>query len=425
MVVNSLSTTMKESSSTRRSVVILGGSYAGMSTAHYLLRHAIPQLSNKKSYKVVIVSASSQAMCRPACPRALISDDMFPKDKLFVSVREQFEKYPKGSFRFVHGTAAKLDHVNRTVSVELKGGQTEQISFHALVVATGASTPSPLHGLNRDAEVLRASWKTFQEALPTAKSIVIAGGGPAGVESAGELGEFLNGRAGWFSSKLESPKISITVVTAGSGILPVLRPSIAKKAEGYLAKVGVAIINNARVETVEPQGAGSDNICAKATLTLDNGRTLNADLYIPSTGTRPNTSFLDKELLVADGRVFTNPATLRVDKAGPRVYAIGDAASYARPAVHLILGAIPVLCANIKRDLLLATTEEESALSKDRIFKEDTRETQLVPIGNSKGVGAAMGFQLPGFLVWLIKGRDYWLWTTGNLWSGKQWTKES
>jgi len=106
-------------------------------------------------------------------------------------------------------------------------------------------------------------------------------------------------------------------------------------------------------------------------------------------------------------------------------YAVGAAASYAPPAIHLILNAVPVLCANIKRDLLLASGKEESAVGGDRVFKEDTRETQLVPIGRSKGVGAVMGYRLPSFLVWLIKGRDYWLWTTGDLWSGKPWAKES
>jgi len=129
--------------------------------------------------------------------------------------------------------------------------------------------------------------------------------------------------------------------------------------------------------------------------------------------------------LTADGRVDTNVLTLRVDEAGPRVYAVGDVASYSRPAIHLILSAIPVLCANISRDLLLASGKEESLVGEDRVYKEDTRETQLVPIGKSKGVGAVMGYQLLSFLVWLIKGRDYWLWTTGALWSGKQWAKES
>lgn len=409
----------------QNNIVILGGSYGGVSTAHYLLKHVVPHLPVKASYQVIIVSASSQAMCRPACPRALISDDMFPQEKLFVNIPKLFEQHPKGSFRFIHGTATELDHTNRTVSTSSASGNTEKIEFCALVIATGASTPSPLLGLTRDEEFLRTNWTAFRKALPTAKSIVIAGGGPAGIETAGELGEFLNGRAGWFSSKLANPKVPITVVTAGSKILPALRPTIAKKAEEYLAKVGVTVVKNARVKTVAPHGAGTDSPTTKATLTLDDGRTLDADLYIPATGTRPNTDFIREALLTADGRVDTDASTLRVDKAGPRIYAVGDAASYARPAVHLILNAIPVLCANIKRDLLLDSGKEKSSVGEDRVFKEDTRETQMVPIGKSKGVGAAMGYQLPSFMVWLIKGRDYWLWTTGGLWSGKQWAKES
>ena len=409
----------------QKKIVILGGSYGGVSTAHYLLKHVVPHLPDKASYQVVIVSASSQAMCRPACPRALISDDMFPQKKLFVNIPKAFEQYPKGSFHFIHGTATELDHTNRTVSISLVIGNTEKIDFYALVIATGASTPSPLLGLNRDDEFLRTNWIAFRKSLPTAKSIVIAGGGPAGIETAGELGEFLNGRAGWFSSKIANPKVPITVVSADSKILPALRPAIAKKAEGYLAKVGVTVVKNARVKTVAPHGAGTDSATTKTTLTLEDGKTLDADLYIPATGTRPNTGFIHEALLRADGRVDTNASTLRVDKAGPRVYAVGDAASYARPAIHLILSAIPVLCANIKCDLLLASGKEKSSIGGDRVFKEDSRETQMVPIGKSKGVGAAMGYRLPSFMVWLVKGRDYWLWTTGDLWSGKQWAKES
>ena len=408
-----------------KNIVILGGSYGGLSTAHNLLKHAIPQLSDKSSYQVIVVSASSQAMCRPACPRALISDDMFPQEKLFVDIPKLFEQYPKDSFRFIHGTATELDHTNRTVSISLAAGNTEVIDFYALVIATGSSTSSPLLGLNRDTEFLRKNWTAFRQALPTSKSIVIVGGGPTGIEIAGELGEFLNGRAGWFSSKLVNPKVSITVVTSDSKILANLRPAIAETAEDYLAKVGVTIVKNSRVTTVEPHGAGTDDVTTKTTLTLKDGTRMDADLYIPATGMRPNTAFIHEGLLTADGRVDTNASTLRVDKAGLRVYAIGDAASYSQPAIHIMFNAIPVLCANIKRDLLLASGKEKSSIGEDRIFKVDTRETQLVPIGKSKGVGAAMGYRLPSFMVWLIKGRDYWLWTTAGLWSGKQWAKES
>lgn len=416
----------------QKNIVILGGSYGGASIAHYLLKHAVPQLPEKESYQVVLVSASSQVICRPACPRALISDDLFNQEKLFVSIPKAFEQYPKGSFRFINGTATELDHTNRTVSVNIVSGNVEKLDFHALVIATGATSTSPLFGLNRDVDYLRANWTAFRKELPTAKSIIVVGGGPTGIETAGELGDHLNGRAGFLSSKLSNPKVSITVVTAGSEILPNLRPALAKEAEEQLVKVGVTVIKNVRVTGVAPEGAGTDNVASKATLTLDDGKTLDADLYIPATGTRPNSTFIHETLLTPDGRVDTNPSTLRVDKAGPRIYAVGDVASYARPAIHLIIEAIPVLGANIKRDLFLAAaaagkddaTSSPAVRGEDRVYKIDTRETQLVPIGKSKGVGAAMGYRLPSFLVWLIKGRDYWVWTTGRLWSGKQWAKE-
>jgi NADH dehydrogenase FAD-containing subunit len=410
----------------QKKIVVLGGSYGGTSAAHYILKHVIPHLPEKDTYKVILVSASTQALCRPACPRALISEDMFSQTKLFVDIASQFEQYPAKVFSFISGTTTALDHTNRTVSMALRTGGVEEIHFHALVIATGASTPSPLLGLNRDEEDLRRTWAEFRKALPAAKTIVIAGGGPAGVEIAGELGDYLNGHPGWLSSKSDTPKVNITLVTA-SKILPALRPSIAQQAETYLSKLGVTIIKNTRIEQVEPQGAGVDAelVTAKTKVTLMNGTMLEADLYIPATGMTPNTSFIDTVLLTADGHVETNTSTLRVDTAGPRIYAVGDVSSYARPAVHNILDAIPVLGSNIKRDLLLASGASESAIGEDRVFKEEKREMQLVPVGKTKGVGAAMGWRLPSWMVWLIKGRDYWLWTTGGLWSGKQWAKES
>lgn len=413
--------------STRKHIVVLGGSYGGVSVAHYLLKHVLPQLPDIDAYQLVMVSTASKTLCRPACPRALISDDMFDQDKLFVDIVEVFKQYTNDTFRFIQGTATKLDHTERRVFIDLAPGGEETIDFHALVIATGASTPSPLLGFHRDEVALKESWATLRQALPNAKSIVVGGGGPAGVETAGELGEFLNGRAGWFSSKLDNPKVTITLITAGPRILPILRADIADKAEKYLSMVGVSVIKNTRIESVSPIGAGTDVIASNAQLTVQGRGIIKADLYIPATGMRPNTNFIDRSLLAADGRVITNASTLRVDQAGSRVYAIGDAGSYSRPAVHMILDAVPVLSANIKLDLLLASSQRGNTAVglQDRTFKEDTRESQLVPIGKSKGVGAMMGYRLPSFFVWLVKGRDYWLWTTPRLWSGKQWSSES
>ncbi|KAJ5430771.1 hypothetical protein N7491_007787 [Penicillium cf. griseofulvum] len=390
-------------------IVILGGSYGGISTAHYLLKHVIP-VSNQNSYRITLVSASSQALCRQACPRALLSDSMFPQDKLFVDIPELFDQYPKGSFSFIHGTATELNTVDRNVTISLKTqvDVTEKVEFYALVIATGASTMSPLLGLNQDENVLRKNWAAFRRALPNAKNIVISG------EALPQLKPL---------SKPPNPKVSITVITASSRILAVLPTSSAREAEKCLTKVGVTVWKNIRVTSVAPLEPGADGVGSKAVLTMDSGDIINADLYIPATGTKPNTDFIPKALLTMDGRVNCSRA-FRVDEAGPRIYAIGDVASCVKqPAVHSLFKAIPILCANMKRDLSMAPGQYRAS-GEDRVFIEDDRPSQLVPIGKSNGVGIAMGYRLPSFLVCLMKGRDYWLWTTESLWSGKQWAKE-
>ncbi|KAH7073155.1 FAD/NAD(P)-binding domain-containing protein [Paraphoma chrysanthemicola] len=410
-----------------KTLLVLGASYAGLSTTHYLLRHILPSLSSAEPYDVVLVASSSQVMCRPACPRALISDEFFDQAKLFVDIANQLEQYPAGSYKFVKGTAVQVDHQARTTTVRMRDGTETIIPFHALIIATGASTPSPLLGLNVNENALRESWSNFRKAIPTAKSIVIAGGGPAGVEVAGELGEYLNGRPGWFSSALSSPKVNITLITTGDRILPALRPAIAATAASYLRFLGVTILLNTKVSTVTPSDAGLSisSLTSPATLTLSTSETIDAHLYIPTTGTKPNTSFLPPSLLAHDSRITTNPQTLRVDTAGPLIYSIGDCSTAFRPAIHNIIAAVPVLCNNIHHDLLTSSSPSANLTSKqipaEKHFHEDTRETQLVPLGTKKGVGAAMGWRLPGWLVWVIKGRDYWVWTTGKLWSGRQW----
>lgn len=106
-------------------------------------------------------------------------------------------------------------------------------------------------------------------------------------------------------------------------------------------------------------------------------------------------------MLAPDGRVSTNTSSFRVDAAGigARVYAIGEASTFARPAVHHILSAVPIIRANMERDSLRAAGEPDAVLGEDHVSREDKREMQLVPFGQSRGVGAAMGHQMPSFLV--------------------------
>ncbi|KAL4982118.1 hypothetical protein BDW68DRAFT_192429 [Aspergillus falconensis] len=364
-----------------KTILILGGSYAGTSTAHYALKHILPAFPSPDSYQVVLVSSSHEVICRPAAPRTLIADSYFDQSKLFVSVEERFKPYGE-KFKFIHGRAKWLEHERRVVVVDQLDTDTKiELEYHALIIGTGSSTSSPLLSLNSAGKPeLTARWKSFRGALSSARSILIAGGGPTGIETAGELGEHLNGKAGWFSSSLAEPKVKITVL-------------------------GVGVIKNVKVEGVTPVEAGKEEqLTAKTAVKLSNAEILQA------------------ELRQTDGCRRTR-RTLCVEKAGPLVYAAGDVSDYARPAIHILMVAIPVLCANLKRDLFAEAGQTISG--EDWLFKADESETQLVPSGKGKGVDAAKSYRMPSFFVWLIKGRDYWLGMTGGIWSGTQWAKQA
>jgi apoptosis-inducing factor 2 len=309
-----------------------------------------------------------------------------------------------------------------------------------LVIAPGASPSTPLLGSLGAHEQSVEAITEFRGALAEAKSIVIAGGGPAGIEAAGELGEALNGKAGLFSARPKLIKTKITVITADQKILPILRPALATKAIKLLNKRGVDVVTGVRVVSTEPPNAGKlGNVVTKTTVTLSNGETLDADLYIPATGTRANTSWVPKDLLDERSLIDANGSTLRVDKAGPRVYAVGDVSNAGRGGVLEILDTVPIVVGNIKRDLQHAATEvpvteeKEGATNgaavtapkgEDRKWVRKDQESQLVPIGHGGGVGAFFGWKLPGFMVWAIKGRDYMSSQYPKSLDGRAWAKE-
>jgi NADH dehydrogenase FAD-containing subunit len=381
----------------RHFILILGASYAGLSTTHYLLKHVLPSLPN---YNIILVGASTQAMCRPACPRAMLSDSFFDQAKLFVDVDAQLAQYPKEQVKFVQGCAKHVDHEKRVATIKRSDDASDMtIEFHTLVIATGASTVSPLLS---NGPARATAWESFREELKDARRIVVAGAGPTGVEIAGELGFFVRAR-----------EVGITLISSSTRILPSLRPDIGAAAKTRLTDLGVTLLVSTKVKRYDS---------ATKTVVLGTGDVIeNVDIYIPATGATPNTSFLSTSLLAADGRVRTDFATLRVDTAGPRIYAIGDCSDAYRPAIHNILASVPILGENIKRDLLVHAGMKSSSEGEDRMFKEDKRETQLIPIGQSKGVGVMMGWRVPSWVVWLVKGRDYWVWTTGRMLSGRMW----
>lgn len=390
----------------------------------YISQHVRPALpSLDGNYHVYLVDPSSHFFHRVASPRAAASFKLMPTSKMFYEIRSGFKDYKSDVFTFVQGKALSVDTNARSVTIKHMGpeeGKEEFLTYHALILATGTKTFEPslsLQGGTHE-DTLKAL-AILHKKLESAESIIIAGGGPAGVEVAGEIAEYLNGAPGWFQNKPAKIKTKITLYSGSEKLLPVLRPAIAKQAEVLLARVGVDVVHNTKMDRTELSAGG------KTKVIFTDGKDAECDLFIPAIGTIPMTEYLPKHLLTEKGYINTNASTLRVDAAGDRVYAVGDAASYTRGGILDLMESIPVLMTNVKRDLLAAHKDPTAKpTGSDRIFKSSTAETQLVPVGQSKGVGAFNGNKLPSIMVYMIKGKDYLNKSAVDMITGNKWNKE-
>lgn len=388
-------------------ILILGGSFAGISAAHFCLKHVIPQLPKKDgvTYNLTLVNPSKDLYWRLAAPRACASKAMMPPNKIFFPIEPAFA-YAGQQFKLLQGSATHVDPAGQTVSVTTAGGEQLSIPYAALVIATGWNTPSPLFTQETDREALEKVYDAFQKGLKNAKTVIIAGGGPVSVETAGEIGELLNGKPGFFAGENKNPKTKVTLVCGDKKLLPVLRESIGQTAQGYLARVGCDVLYNTRVESATKLG---ENEGAKTKVELSNGKSMETDIYIDATGMRPNTGFLPKEWLDNRNKLACNPKTLRVEheSAGPRIYAMGDVGSYTRGGCMDLADAVPVAMTNLRTDLIAHLSGKAPGGDRHYDPTQGLKEQQVVPVGTQKGVGAFGGYSLPSVMVSYMKGRDY------------------
>ncbi|KAH9867777.1 hypothetical protein IAQ61_007081 [Plenodomus lingam] len=396
--------------SDERNIVIVGASTAGLSAAHYTLKHILPVVKAKQDakYHVYLIAPSARWYYRVASPRVAASTRRMAAEKVIFDLHKSFAKYSKEDFTFVEASATGLDTTSRTIAYRSnnKDPEEKELAYHALIVATGTKTYHPAFSASSDIQDTLNAIKETNEKIAASKKIVIAGGGPTGIEFAGEVAEHLNGKPGLFS-KLQR-NATITLITTDPHLLPTLRPAISKSAAAKLKGMGVDILYNTRVLDTATS-CNIDSCDLSKVVNLSDGSTLEADYYVPAYGVIPNSTWLPDVLLDEKRYLKNNAHTLRVDAAGPRVYAFGDIGSHSNNTAWQISQSLPVLVVNLTRDLLAfdAANPEARPKGKDRRFVPDAREMGIVPIGSVGGVGAVMGWKVPSWFVWLIKGRDY------------------
>lgn len=169
-----------------KNIVIVGGSFAGVGTAHRILKQAAKTLPSG-SFKITLVSQDSHVYWNVASPRAIISGQL-SDDQIFQAIAPGFSQYPAGSFEFVLATATGLDVDNKALEVVDSEGNNKRIEYDYLLIGTGAraNPGAPFKSIG-STDKTKAALHEYQEKIKAAKKIVVVGAGPTGVEVAGEL----------------------------------------------------------------------------------------------------------------------------------------------------------------------------------------------------------------------------------------------
>ncbi len=352
-----------------RRVIIVGGGYAGINVARLLDAHA----------DVTLVEPKSQFVHNVAAIRSLVQPGLL--DQLLIP----YDRLLKNG-AVVQGKASKLNGS----AVELADGQALQ--GDAIVIATGAGYAIPFKAHTDSIADFRSAQEEAGAAILEAQSIAIVGGGPVGIELAGEIAQV-------------HPRKEVTLISSGPSLLPDYNPRLGTRLVKDLSTLGVDVKLNALVTDL-PQISGP---FGPATLSLSDGGTVSADLVFPAIGSKPEASLLqgaDEMTFDTLGRVATDP-WMRLPGT-PNIFALGDAANAGEAmTIVAITRQAPWLAKTIRRML------DGKAIEKMKPYAPWPTPPLLVPVGPKRGASVLPlgrdGWVVGPFVTSRMKGRDLFL----------------
>lgn len=192
-----------------------------------------------------------------------------------------------------------------SLAVELADGEMESVVSTNLIIATG-SRPRLLDGLAPDGEyILTSDEALVMEKLPV--SILIVGGGVIGVEWASLLQDF---------------GVDVTLIEAGSRLLPGEDTEVSAELTRLLSRRGVRILTGVQLQTETYKGENGE--VTISAVTPDGDVILTAEKLLVSVGRLPNSEGIGLE----NTDVRTKNGMIEVNGFGqttePHIYAIGD-----------------------------------------------------------------------------------------------------
>ena len=300
----------------RPRVLVLGGGFAGIGAAQKL---------KKSDADVVIVDKHDYHTFQPLLYQ--VATGLLEQPAVGHPIRDLFHKQDNVRIHQDQVTAIDLD-ARRVEFAEL-----EALGYDYLVLGLGAEVnffgvegaaehAFPLYTLTDAVRLKNHVLRTWEEAdrkhelvEDGALNVVVVGGGPTGVETAGAMAELYNGVFKKDYPDVPEGAATITLVEAGPEIFPMFKPDIREYTVGALEKRGVDVQTGDVVESISP-----------TRVKLKSGDELEAHTLVWGAGLQGNELVRSLGLELGRGNRIGVDEELRIP-SHPEAYAVGDVAA--------------------------------------------------------------------------------------------------
>jgi NADH dehydrogenase len=233
----------------------------------------------------------------------------------------------------------------------------------------------------------RAAWLTF----------VVVGGGPTGVEMAGQIGELARDTLRHDFRTIDPRMARILLVEALDRVLTTFPPSLSSKAARSLEKLGVTVLTSRTVVGIDGESVTIDDGSDTADQIPTHTVIWAAGVAASSLGARL------AELTGAEsdraGRVTVEPdLTL---PGHPEVFALGDMVRVRRPdgAPRVLPGVAPVAMQQGRYAAKVVLARLRSRETRPFRYRD---KGNLATIGRAAAVADLKGLKLSGFVAWVV-----------------------
>jgi NADH dehydrogenase len=379
--------------------VVVGGGFGGLTAAHEL---------GEANVEVTLVDPTSHHLFQPLLYQLACGG--LSGGECATPIRAAVKHHPNTTVLMARATG--LDVERRQVTLD----RGEQLHYDSLIVACGGETSYfgkdewrensfGLKTLSDAVELRNRIYSAYEEAERTEDpnererwlTFVVIGGGPTGVELAGELAIVARDTMKGYFSRIHPAATRVVLLDAGERLTASFSEKLSGKVSKYLAELGVSVRQGALVTRIDAEGVAFQAAAGEAQAAAGEER-IDARTVIWAAGVQA----------VGFAATLAEAAGASTDRAGrvqieadltipghPEISAIGDATVLAGPDGGLLPGLATV---SIQQARHVAKAIGAGAVGASTPFQYFDKGAIAV-VGRGKAICEIRGHKLSGRLA--------------------------